>query len=176
MSSVFKVSLAGVALATIAGCSGMGGSQYVDRPAYLMDSSGQVVMAQGYATCVRAQDWTPARGIVGCGDATAPKPAVKAAVAPPPKKPAAKPEAKPAAKPAATVPNKTPKAGFMRNAAEYFANRTMNAAGIPQDAVMRPASRLNTVPTRTPGRRATHSPVSRAPRGRTSSRTRGRPR
>ena len=39
----------------------------------------------------------------------------------------------PAAKPAATVPNKTPKAGFMRNAAEYFANRTMNAAGIPQD-------------------------------------------
>ena len=103
MSSVFKVSLAGVALATIAGCSGMGGREYVDRPAYLMDSSGQVVMAQGYATCVRAQDWTPARGIVGCGDATAPatapKPAVKAAVAPPPKKPAAKPEAKPAAKP-----------------------------------------------------------------------------
>jgi hypothetical protein len=40
---------------------------------------------------------------------------------------------RPAAKPAATVPNKTPKAGFMRNAAEYFANRTMNAAGIPQD-------------------------------------------
>jgi hypothetical protein len=39
----------------------------------------------------------------------------------------------PAAKPAATVPNKTPKAGFIRNAAEYFANRTMNAAGIPQD-------------------------------------------
>ena len=106
MSSVFKVSLAGVALATIAGCSGMGGSQSVDRPAYLMDSNGQVVMAQGYATCVRASDWTPARGTVGCGDATAPKPAVavKAAVAPPPKKPEAKPAAKPAAKPKKPAP------------------------------------------------------------------------
>ena len=100
MSSVFKVSLAGVALATIAGCSGMGGSQYVDRPAYLVDSAGQAVKAQGYDVCVRAQDWTPARGVVGC-DATAAKPQVTKAVAPPPKKPAAKPEAKPAAKPAA---------------------------------------------------------------------------
>lgn len=101
MSTVFKVSLAGVALATIAGCSGMGGSQYADRPAYLVDSDGQVVKAQGANVCVRASDWTPARGSVGCGDATAPKPAAKAAAAPPPKKPAAKPEAKPEAKPAA---------------------------------------------------------------------------
>ncbi len=94
MSSVFKVSLAGVALATIAGCAGTGGSQYVDRPAYLVDSNGAVVQAQGYATCVRASDWTPARGNVGCGDAPA-KPA--AVVAPPPKPPAAKPAEKPAA-------------------------------------------------------------------------------
>ncbi len=105
MSSVFKVSLAGVALATIAGCAGTGGSQYVDRPAYLVDSGGQVVMAQGYGTCVRASDWTPARGTVGCGDATAKPAAPKAAVAPPPKKPAAKPDAKPAAKPKPKKPN-----------------------------------------------------------------------
>jgi hypothetical protein len=39
--------------------------------------------------------------------------------------------AKPA--PAPAVLNKTPKAGFMRNAAEYLAKRTMDAAGIPQD-------------------------------------------
>jgi OmpA-OmpF porin, OOP family len=103
MSSVFKVSLAGVALATIAGCAGPG-NQYVDRPAYLTDSSGQVVRAQGYGTCVRASDWTPARGSVGCGDAAAPaKPAP--AVAPPPK-PAAKPAAKPAEKPPAAKPKK----------------------------------------------------------------------
>ena len=102
MSSVFKVGLAGVALAAIAGCAGTGGSQYVDRPAYLVDSNGQASKALGYDVCVRASDWTPARGLVGCGDATAP--AAKAPVAPPPKpaaKPAAKPEAKPEAKPAA---------------------------------------------------------------------------
>ena len=99
MSSVFKVSLAGVALATVAGCSGMGGSQYVDRAGYLFDSNGQAVMATGYGTCVRNSDWTPARGLVGCGDAVAPKP--KAAPVAPPPKPAAKPEAKPEAKPAA---------------------------------------------------------------------------
>ena len=99
MNSVFKVSLAGVALATIAGCGGTGG--YVDRPAYLVDQGGQVVMATGYQTCVRASDWTPARGIVACGDATAPAPKVAAAPAPKPApKPAAKPEAKPEAKPA----------------------------------------------------------------------------
>ncbi|MBM3344624.1 MAG: OmpA family protein [Betaproteobacteria bacterium] len=105
MSSVFKFSLAGVALATIAGCGGPG-KEYVDRPAYLRDSSGAVVMAQGYQTCVRASDWTPARGIVACGDATAPakvaaKPAPKAK---PEAKPKAKPEAKPAAKPKKPVP------------------------------------------------------------------------
>ena len=100
MNSVFKVSFAGVALATIAGCAGMGGSQYVDRPAYLVDSNGAVVMAQGYGTCVRATDWTPARGSVGCGDATAlAKPAAQVAPAPKPAvKPAVKPDA-PAAKP-----------------------------------------------------------------------------
>ena len=100
MSSVLKVSLAGVALLTIAGCAGMGGSQYVDRAGYLFDSNGQAVIAQGYGTCVRTSDWTPARGIVGCGDATAPAPKVAAAPAPAPAKPAAKPEAKPEAKPA----------------------------------------------------------------------------
>ena len=100
MNSVFKVSFAGVALATIAGCAGMGGSQYVDRPAYLVDSNGAAVMAQGYGTCVRTSDWTPARGSVGCGDATAPaKPAAQVAPAPKPAvKPAVKPDA-PAAKP-----------------------------------------------------------------------------
>jgi len=83
MNSVFKVSLAGVALATIAGCGGTGG--YVDRPAYLVDQGGQVVMATGYQSCVRASDWTPARGSVACGDATAPAPAPKVAAAPAPK-------------------------------------------------------------------------------------------
>ncbi len=101
MSSVFKVSLAGVALATVAGCSGMGGSQYVDRAGYLFDSNGQAVMATGYGTCVRTSDWTPARGLVGCGDAVAPTPKPVAAPVAPPPKPAAKPEAKPEAKPAA---------------------------------------------------------------------------
>ena len=57
MSSVFKVSLAGVALATIAGCAGPG-NQYVDRPAYLVDNDGKAVYAQGYDVCVRASDWT----------------------------------------------------------------------------------------------------------------------
>jgi OOP family OmpA-OmpF porin len=91
MSSVFKVSLAGVALATIAGCAGTGGG-YVDRPAYLVDSAGQAAMAQGYGTCVRASDWTPARGLVDCGDATR-KP--KVAARPPEARPEAKkPEAK----------------------------------------------------------------------------------
>lgn len=44
------------------------------------------------------------------------------------------PEAKPTATASATAPSATPgKAGFFRNAAEYFANKTMNAAGIPID-------------------------------------------
>ena len=93
MSSVFKITLAGAALATLAGCAGMSSNDYVSRPAYLVDSNGQVSKALGYDVCVRASDWTPARGIVGCGDATAPAP--KVAVAPKPAAPAAKPEAKP---------------------------------------------------------------------------------
>ena len=111
MSSVFKISLAGVAVATIAGCAGMGssggpGNAYVDRAGYLFDNNGQAVMAQGYGTCVRASDWTPARGLVGCGDAVAP--ASKIAVAPPPAapKPAAAP--KPEAKPVVAAPAKKP--------------------------------------------------------------------
>ena len=43
------------------------------------------------------------------------------------------PELTARAKPAPAVPNKTPKAGFMRNAAEYLAKQTMDAGGIPQD-------------------------------------------
>ena len=35
-------------------------------------------------------------------------------------------------KPPAVALNQQPKAGFARNAAEYFANKTLNAAGIPQ--------------------------------------------
>jgi outer membrane protein OmpA-like peptidoglycan-associated protein len=103
MSSVFKVSLAGVALIAVAGCANMGnpGGDYKNQ-GYLLDQNGQVVKALGYDTCVRTSDWTPARAIVeGCDGYT--KPAPKVAVAPPPPapgKPEAKPEAKPEPKPA----------------------------------------------------------------------------
>jgi hypothetical protein len=85
MSSVFKVSLAGVALVAVAGCANMGnpGGDYKNQ-GYLLDQYGQVVKALGYDSCVRTSDWTPARGIVACGDATAPAPKVAAAPAPAP--------------------------------------------------------------------------------------------
>ena len=105
MSSVFKITLASAALATLAGCAGVSNTGYVDRAGYLFDSNGQVVKALGYDTCVRASDWTPARAVVGC-DATAPAP--KVAVAPKPAAPAAKPEAKPAAPAAKPAPAKKP--------------------------------------------------------------------
>ncbi len=98
MSSVFKITLASAALATLVGCAGVSTNDYVRHPAYLVDSNGQASKALGYDTCIRTSDWTPARALVGC-DALPPKVAV--APAPKPAAPAAKPEAKPEAKPAA---------------------------------------------------------------------------
>ena len=106
MSSVFKITLASAALATLAGCAGVSNTAYVDRAGYLFDNEGQAVKALGYDTCVRASDWTPARALVGCGDAAPPKVAV--APAPKPAAPAAKPEAKPAAPAAKPAPAKKP--------------------------------------------------------------------
>jgi outer membrane protein OmpA-like peptidoglycan-associated protein len=99
MSFVFKVSMAGVALA-IAGCAGVSGGPSGKNQGYLLDQNTQVVRAPVAGVCVRTSDWTPARGIVECGDAiaVAPKPKVVASGSPPPPKP--KPEAKPEAKPA----------------------------------------------------------------------------
>jgi OmpA-OmpF porin, OOP family len=97
MHSAMKITLAGVALATIAGCSGMGGNSPDSKnQGYLIDTNGNVVTTP--YTCVRTTEWTPARAIVeGCDGYVKPKPVV----APPPK-PEAKPEAKP--KPPAKKP------------------------------------------------------------------------
>ncbi|MFM9969016.1 MAG: OmpA family protein [Burkholderiales bacterium] len=70
---------------------------------YVRDSSGAVVRAQGYTTCVRTGYWTPSMAIAECDPDLVPKPAAPApaAPAPAPAKPAPKPEAKPAAAPPA---------------------------------------------------------------------------
>jgi OOP family OmpA-OmpF porin len=99
MHSAMKISVAGVALATIAGCGTGAPSGTYKNQGYLNDSTGNaVVRALGANVCVRTSDWTPARAIIECDPDLVPK-----KVAPPPKaapkKPEAKPEAKPAAKP-----------------------------------------------------------------------------
>lgn len=97
MHSAIKITLAGVALATIAGCGTGSPSGTYKNQGYLLDSSSNVVRALGYGVCVRSADWTPARAIVECDPDLVPK-----KPAPPPKKvapPPKKPEAKPAAKP-----------------------------------------------------------------------------
>ena len=98
MSSVFKLSLAGVALVSLAGCSSMGnpGGSYKNQ-GYLLDHNGQVVMSQGYGSCVHTSDWTPARAtVVGCDGYKRPEAKKPEAKKPEAKKPEAKkPEAKP---------------------------------------------------------------------------------
>ena len=99
MSSVTRITLAGVALAAVAGCSGPGGMGTYKNQGYLLDSGGNVVRALGANVCVRTSDWTPARAIAGCDAVLQPtQPPVKPKVAPKPK-PEAKPEAKPKPKP-----------------------------------------------------------------------------
>ncbi|MEQ1776542.1 MAG: OmpA family protein [Burkholderiales bacterium] len=97
MHSAIKITLAGVALATIAGCGTGSPSGTFKNQGYLLDSGSNVVRATGYGVCVRTSDWTPARAIMECDPDLVPKkvaPPPKK-VAPPPKKPEAKPEAKP---------------------------------------------------------------------------------
>jgi OOP family OmpA-OmpF porin len=92
-----KITLAGVALATIAGCGTGSPSGTYKNQGYLLDQSSAVVRAPVAGVCVRTSDWTPARAIKECDpDLMAKKPAV----APKPKaKPEAKAKPKPAAKP-----------------------------------------------------------------------------
>jgi OOP family OmpA-OmpF porin len=101
MSSVTRITLAGVALAAVAGCSGMGSpSGTFKNQGYLLDTQGAVVRAPVAGVCVRTSDWTPQRAILECDPDLVPKaapaPAPKAAPKP---KPEAKPEAKPKPKP-----------------------------------------------------------------------------
>jgi len=99
MHSAMKITLAGVALATIAGCGtpGSPGGNYKNQ-GYLLDTASNVVRAPVAGVCVRTSDWTPARAILECDPDLVPKKAPPAPPPPPPKKPEAKPEAKPAAK------------------------------------------------------------------------------
>ena len=97
MSSVTRITLAGVALAAVAGCSGMGSpSGTFKNQGYLLDTQGNAVRAPVAGVCVRTSDWTPARAIAACDPVLKPKVApVKPKVAPPPKKPPVKPKVKP---------------------------------------------------------------------------------
>ena len=101
MHSAMKITLAGVALATIAGCGTGSPSGTFKNQGYLQDQNSNVVRALGANVCVRTSDWTPARAIVECDPDLVPKPAPKPAPAPaaaPAPRPA--PAAKPAAAPA----------------------------------------------------------------------------
>ena len=90
MHSAMKISVAGVVLATIAGCGTGAPSGTYKNQGYLNDSTGNaVVRALGANVCVRTSDWTPARAIVECDPDLVPK------KAPPPKAAPKKPEAKP---------------------------------------------------------------------------------
>ena len=98
MHSAMKITLAGVALATIAGC-GTGGNPggNFKNQGYLLDQNSAVVMAPVAGVCVRTSDWAPARAIMECDPDLVPKkapPPPPKKVAPPPKKPEAKPAAK----------------------------------------------------------------------------------
>ena len=74
MYSAMKITLAGVALATIAGCgTGSPGGTFKNQ-GYLLDQNSNVVKAQGYDVCVRTSDWTPARAIMECDPDLVPKP------------------------------------------------------------------------------------------------------
>jgi len=101
MSSVTRITLAGVALAAVAGCAGTGSpSGTFKNQGYLLDTQGGVVRAPVAGVCVRTSDWTPQRAILECDPDLVPKAAPKP-VAP---KPKAKPEAKPEAKPKPAKP------------------------------------------------------------------------
>ena len=99
MHSAMKITLAGVALAAIAGCGTGSPSGTFKNQGYLLDQNANVVKSLGYDVCVRTSDWTPARAIVECDPDLVPKkappPPPKKVAPPPPKKPEAKPEAKP---------------------------------------------------------------------------------
>jgi OmpA-OmpF porin, OOP family len=106
MHSAMKITVAGVALATIAGCSGMGGSSPdAAKQGYLLDTNNNVVTTQ--YNCVRTTEWTPARAIVeGCDGYVKPAPKAPAPKAPPPKPVEKKPEPKKEApKPPAKKPD-----------------------------------------------------------------------
>jgi OmpA-OmpF porin, OOP family len=79
-------------IAVVAGCSNSPSNTTGNfrNQGYLLDTAGgnAVVKAQGYDTCVRTGDWTPARAIVDCDPDLVPKPVVTAPPAPPAPKPA----------------------------------------------------------------------------------------
>ena len=96
MSSAFRITLAGVALAAL--LPAVAAAADTKNQGYLVDTQGQnaIIRAPVAGVCVRTSDWTPARAVAECDPDLVKKPAPKPApvVAPPPK-PKPKPEAKP---------------------------------------------------------------------------------
>ena len=96
MSSAFRITLAGVALAALLPAAASAAD--TKNQGYLVDTHGQnaIIHAPVAGVCVRTSDWTPARAVAECDPDLVKKPAPKPApvVAPPPK-PKPKPEAKP---------------------------------------------------------------------------------
>ncbi len=97
-----------LAISAIALCAVSAGVFAQTPSGYVRDSSGAVVKAVSYGTCVRTSYWAPSMAIAECDPDLVPKPAAAPAPAPAAPKPAAAPAkpapaapAKPAAKPAA---------------------------------------------------------------------------